>query len=159
MAIIGNQYVLRLEIPVVNSYGMAELHSVQDLEEGMLGKPVVPDKASTLSDVAKQIAFRAVLEHDKGAVGAVQDAHQGDHIGMLAGLVVHRNLSSLEALLSGIQSMFGERLDGVQFVGVNVDGLVDNPIGTNSENGDELKPIGQNTPESIFRRKACWKLW
>lgn len=74
---------------------------------------------------------------------------------MLAGLIVHGDLSSLEALLSGVQSMFGQGLDGVQFVRVDVNGLVNNTVGANTENGNEFESVGQNTAESIFGSEAC----
>lgn len=155
MAVISNQNILGLEVTVVDPDGVAELNSVQQLEEDVLGKSVISNETASLGNVAEQITFRAVLDYNKCAVGAVQNAHQGNHIGMLAGLVVHGNLSTLEALLSRVQSMFGESLDGVEFVGVNVDSLIDDTVGTNSKNGNEFESVGQNTAEPIFWSEAC----
>lgn len=132
MAVVGNQNVLRLEIPVVDSNGVTELNGVQKLKEDVLSESVISNKAAAFSDVAEEITFWAVLDYNECAVGAVQDAHQGNHVGMLAGLVVHSDLSSLEALLSGVQSMFGQGLDSVKFVGVDVDCLIDYAIGAHS---------------------------
>lgn len=76
MAIIGNQNVLRLEIPVVDSKGVAILDSIQELEEHVLGESIISNKAASFSDVAEKVTFRAVLDHNECAVGAVQDAQQ-----------------------------------------------------------------------------------
>lgn len=76
MSIIGNQYVLRLEIPVVDPKRVAELNGIQKLEEHVLGKSIISDESSSLSDVAEKVTFRAVLDHNECAVGAVQDTHQ-----------------------------------------------------------------------------------
>lgn len=145
VAVIGNQNVLRLEVPVVDPDGMAKLNSIQKLEKDVLGKLIVSNEAAALGNVAEKITFGAVLNHDKCAVGTVQYAHERDHIGMMAGLIVHGNLSSLETLLTGIQSMFGKGLYGVQFVGVNVDGLVDHTVSTHTENGNEFESVGEDT--------------
>lgn len=155
MAIIGNQNVLRLEVPVVDPKGMAVLDGIQKLEEHVLGKSVVTNEASSLSDIAEKVTFRAVLDDNERAVGAIHDAHQRDHIGMLAGLIMHGDLSSLEALLSGVHSMFGEGFHGVQLIGVDVDSLINNTVGTYSENGNKFESVGQDTAESIFGSDTC----
>ena len=51
--------------------------------------------------------------------------------------------------------MFGQGLDSVELVGVDVDGLVDNTVGSNSQNRDEFKSIRQNTSKPIFWGKTC----
>lgn len=74
---------------------------------------------------------------------------------MLASLIVHGDLSSLEALLSGIQSMLGQGFHGVKFVGVDVDGLVDHAVRADSKDGNKFESVGQNTAESIFGSETC----
>lgn len=155
MTVIGDQDIFRLEIPVVDPERMAELDGIQELQENVLGKSIVTDEASALGDVGKEIAFWAVLNNHKCAVGAVQYAHQRDHVGMLAGLIVHGDFSSLESLLTGVQSMFGQGLDGVEFVGVDVDGLVYNTVRAHSKDGDEFQSVCQDTAESIFGSDTC----
>jgi hypothetical protein len=45
------QNILRLEIPVVDSNGMAELNGVQELEKDMFGQSVVTHEAALFGDV------------------------------------------------------------------------------------------------------------
>ncbi len=127
---------------MVNPNGVAILDGIQNLQESMLGQVIVADEAALLGDIGEQVAFRTEFNHDERAVRTVQDAKQGDHIGVLAGLVVEGNLSSLETSLSGIQSGLGERLHGIGDVGQDVDGLVDNSIGADSEDRDKFQSAG-----------------
>jgi hypothetical protein len=71
---IGNQNVFGLQIPVVDSNGVAELDGVQDLEKSMFGQLVVAHESAVLSDVREQVAFRAELNHNKGTIRTLEDA-------------------------------------------------------------------------------------
>ena len=50
-ALVSYQDVLRLQIPVVDSNGMAVLHGIQDLEKGPLGKSIITNVLALLGDV------------------------------------------------------------------------------------------------------------
>ena len=52
-ALVGDQDILRLQVPMIDSHGMTKLNSIQDLKEGMFGKVVVSDKAALLCDVGE----------------------------------------------------------------------------------------------------------
>lgn len=80
----------------------------------------------------EQIALRAELYDHKGAVEAVHDPYQRHNIGVTASQVVEFDLSLLELALSRVESKFVEGLHGVWDVCVNVDGSVDDSIGSNS---------------------------
>ena len=50
-ALVGDQNVLRLEIPVVDSNRMAVLNSIQDLKESTFGPVIITNELALLSDV------------------------------------------------------------------------------------------------------------
>jgi len=50
-ALVGDQDVLRLQVPVVDSNGMAVLHGIQDLEESSLGKSIITNILALFGDV------------------------------------------------------------------------------------------------------------
>ena len=50
-ALVGDQDVLRLQVSVVDPNGMAIFNSIQDLEEGSLGKSIITDELTPFSDV------------------------------------------------------------------------------------------------------------
>lgn len=141
MSLIGNQNIFGLQIPVVNPNGMTILDGIQDLEEHMLGQSIVAHKTALLSNIGEQVALGTIFDYDKCAIGAIQNAHHGNHIGMLAGLVMQSDFPTLEALLSRIQSMFGECLNSIEVVGAYVDSLVNNTVRSDSEDGDKLESI------------------
>lgn len=158
-ALVCYQNVLGLQISVVNSNGMAVLHGIQNLEEGPLGKSIIPEEPALFCDVGEEIALRAILDDNICAVGRVQDLDQGDNIGVSASLVVELNLSLLELLLSGLQAKLVQRLDSIWSVGLHVHGCVNNSIGSNSEDASQLQPSGKNLAKSIFRRTESIEGW
>ena len=60
---------------MVDPDGVAKLNGIQKLEEDVLDQCVVTNETALFGDVRKQVAFRAVLNDNKGAVWTVQDAH------------------------------------------------------------------------------------
>ena len=50
-ALVSHQNVLRLQVPVVDSNGVAVLNGIQDLEKSPLGKGIVPNELTLFSDV------------------------------------------------------------------------------------------------------------
>ncbi len=124
---------------MVDAYGMAEQHSIQDLEESMLGEIVVPNESALLSNVGEKIAFRAKFKDHKSAVGTVEDADQGHHVGMLASLVVESYLLALNSTLTGIKTSLGKSFDGVGDVCQDINGLVDSSKRADSKDGHELQ--------------------
>lgn len=144
---------------MINSDGMAMLNSVQDLQESVLGHPVVTNKVTLLGNIGEQITFGAKLNDHKNAIRTVQDADQGNHIGMLASLVVQGDLAALEAVLARVQAGLGKGLDGIGDLSVQVDGLVDDTIGSNSKNRDQFQPSGKHTAKTVLRCQTCGKLW
>lgn len=103
-SIICDENVLRLEIPVVDSNGVAVVYSIQDLEESPLGKSVITDILSLLGDVGEEITLRAVLDDHEGAVRRIQNLYQRNYVGMGTGLMMELDLSLLKLLLTGLQT-------------------------------------------------------
>lgn len=71
---VCDKYVLRLQVAVVDSQGVAVSYGIQELEKDMLAKSIVSNKSAMLGNVREEVAFRAELDHDKRAVRAVEDA-------------------------------------------------------------------------------------
>jgi hypothetical protein len=76
VAMVGDQNVLWLQVPMVNSNGMAKANSVQNLQKSMLGQRIVANEAPSFRNVREQVAFRTKLDDHKGAVGAIQNPHK-----------------------------------------------------------------------------------
>lgn len=133
MSVIGDENIFRLQIPMIDSYGMAILNSIQELEKGVLGQSIITHEMALFGDVGEEIAFRAILHDNIRAFWAIQNPFQGNHVGMLAGLVMKSNLSLLKSSLPGVQSMFGKSLYRVEFVGIDIDGSVDHAVSSNTE--------------------------
>lgn len=132
-ALIGDEDVLRLQIAMVDSLGMAKLDGIQNLQEGMLGQTVISNETALFGDIGKKISFRAEFENHERAIWAVEDSDQGHNVGMLTGSVMESDFSSLDATLASVQAGLGESFDGVGDAGQDIDGLVDDPKGADSE--------------------------
>ncbi len=127
---------------MVDPNGMTILDGIQNLQEGMLGQLIVAHEPALLGDVGEQVTLGTELNHDESAIRAVQNADQRHNIGVLAGLVVQRDLSSLKASLSGIQSDLWQGLDRKWDMGQDVDGLVNDSISTDSKDRNKFQSSG-----------------
>lgn len=111
---------------------MAELYGIQYLEKDPLGQEVIADVMASLRDIRKEITIRTEFDDDKGRIDGIHDLDQRNHVRMMAGLMVQLDLPVLEFALSWIQPGLVQGLDGVQHVGVDIDGGVDDAIGSNT---------------------------
>lgn len=142
--LVGDQDVLRLEVPVEDVVGMAELHGIQDLKESHLDESVIANEHTSLRDVSEEIAFGAILHDHIRAVVCFEDLYHGDDIGVSAGLDMEVDFSLLEFLLTGFQSKFIECLDRVGNVGLDVYGCVDDSVGTYPKDSGQLNLSGED---------------
>lgn len=138
---------------MVDPDGMTVSHRVQDLKKGIFGQGVIADKSSPLGDVGKEVAFGTKFDDNESAVRVIQNPHQRDHIGVLAGFVVELHLPLLKPPLSWVESRLSQGLDGVWDVRSNVDGGVDDSVCSNAEDRGQLQPVGQYAPKSFLRRQ------
>lgn len=113
---------------MVNSQGVAELNSIQDLEESALDQGIIPDKETLVGNGRKEITLGTVIKDHIGTIRGIHNANERNDIGMLAGHVVQSDLPLLVLELAGV-SGFVEGLDGIHDLGVDVDSSVNNPIG------------------------------
>ena len=127
---------------MIDPNGVAVSNGVQDLQESVLGQRIVADELSSLGDVGKEVTLGAKFDDNKSAIRTIQDSHQRNDVGMLAGFVVQFNLSLLEPPLPRVESSFGQGFDGVRDVCVDIDGGVDHSICSNAENRGKLQPAG-----------------
>jgi hypothetical protein len=95
-ALVSYQDIFRLEVPVVNSIGMAKLHGIQNLKESSLGQGIITNELALLGDIREQVTFGTILHDNVCAVGRVHDLYQRDNIGVKTGLMVELNFSLLE---------------------------------------------------------------
>lgn len=145
-AMILDKDILRLQVPVVNTNGMAELYSIQDLKENGSGQHVVAKVTSTLGNIGKEITLRAVLEDYEGAIRAVHDLGHRYNIRVAAGPVVELYLALLESPLPWLQPELIQGLDSVWNSGVDVQGTVDDSIGANTKDAGQLQTVSQDLP-------------
>lgn len=129
---------------MVDSNGVAVLNSIQDLKKSALSPVIVTNELALLSDVGKQITFRAVLDDNIGAVRSIHDLYQRNNVGVSASLVVELDLSLLELALTWLKADLVKRLYSIGDVGLNVHGSVDNSISADSEDTGELQPTSKN---------------
>lgn len=67
-AIRGDQDVLGLEIPVVDTNRMAKLNSLKNLEESVLSQGILSNVESLFGDSGEKIAFRTELHDNESAI-------------------------------------------------------------------------------------------
>lgn len=60
---------------------------------------------------------------------------------MAAGPVMEFYLALLESSLSGFQTNLVQRLDGVRYAGVDIQGTVDHSIGADTKDASELETV------------------
>lgn len=63
---------------------------------------------------------------------------------MCAGLVVQLDLTLLELSLARLKTNLVERLYGIGNVGLDVDGCVDNAVGSNTKDASQLEASSQD---------------
>jgi hypothetical protein len=143
-ALVSNQDVLWLEVPVVDSNGVAVLNGIQDLEEGALDKIIIANVLALLGDVGEQVTFWAVLDYDIGAVWSIHDLDQRNYIGVSTGLVVELDLPLLELPLARLKTNLVERFYGIGNVCLDVHGSVDYSIGAYAQDASQLQPSSED---------------
>lgn len=143
-ALVGDQDILWLQVPVVDSNRVAVFNSIQDLEESTLSPVIVTNEFALLSDVGEQVTFRAVLHDNVCAVRSIHNLDQGNNVRMSASLVVELDLPLLKLALAWLKANLVKRLYSIRNVGLNVYGSVDDSISSDSEDASKLKPTSKN---------------
>ena len=70
---------------------------------------------------------------------------------MRARLEVEGDLSLLEPLLPGVQSILGQRLDGIGRAGEDVHSIVNHAVRSNPKDPGELQAAGEELAYSVLR--------
>jgi hypothetical protein len=143
-ALVGDQDILRLEVPVVDSNRVAVLDGIQNLKKGSLDKIIVANKLALLSDVGEQVTFWAVLDYNVGAIRGVHYLDQRDYIWMSASLMMELDLALLEFPLARLQANLVERLHGIWNVGLYVHCCVNDSICPYTKDTGKLKPSSKH---------------
>lgn len=137
-ALVGDQDVLRFQVPVIDSNRMAVLHGIQNLEESSLGKGIITNVLALLSDVGEEIAFWAVLNNNVCAVRSIHDLNKGNNVGVSTSLVVKLDLPLLELSLTRLEANLVQCLHSIGDVGLDVHGSVNNSISANTKDSSQL---------------------
>jgi hypothetical protein len=145
---VGNQNVLRLEVPVVDSQAVAVLHGIQDLEEGAPDKSIITHISTLFGDIREQVALRAVFQDNIGAVFVVDNLQHGHYVRVGRGSVVELDLPRLELLLSAVQRLsilvgLAQSLDSVPDAGGVVERRVDDAIRAGPQDPPELEGLSE----------------
>lgn len=101
---VGYQDVFWLQVPVVDSNGMAIFNGIKYLEKSPPGKSIITDVLSPFGDIGKEIALRTVLNDHIGAIRRVHYLYQGNNIWVDTGLVVQLDFPLLELPLPWLQA-------------------------------------------------------
>ena len=77
--VIEAENVLRLQISVINSEGMAIFHSIEELKEDVLDEGIVPKIAAAMQDLSEEIMVGCVIHHDVGETAFLHNTMEGNH--------------------------------------------------------------------------------
>lgn len=129
---------------MVDAELMAVFHGVQNLEEDLLGKIILPNVLTALRDVQEKIPFRTVFKDHVDAIGIVHNLQHRHNVLVCRCQVVQTNFPLLVSNLATFQwgsvgIELAETLDRIANLGVNIDGGVDHTIGTSSKDVRQLE--------------------
>jgi len=143
-ALVSDKHILWLQVPVVDTDGMAVLYSIQNLEKSTLGHGIIANELALLGDVGEQITFWAVLNHNIRAIRCIHDLDQRHHVWVGTGLMMELDLTLLELSLARLKTNLVQCFYGIWNVGVDVHGSVNNSISSNTEDSGELQSSSQD---------------
>lgn len=101
---VCHQDVFWLQVPVVDSNGMAIFNGIKDLKKSPPGKSIVTDVFPSFGDIGKEIALRAVLNDHIRAIRRVHYLYQGNNVWVDTGLVVQLDFPLLKLPLPWLQA-------------------------------------------------------
>lgn len=114
---------------MIDAIVVAELDSINDLEEDAFDGLVVADKGTLFRNIEEEIALAAIFEHNVDTVGGFNDLFESDHIGVGRDFGVKGNFSQLELTLASVEATLAQTLDSIGFAGKGMAGKVDSAIG------------------------------
>lgn len=136
-AIFGNQDILWLQVSVVYANGVAIGNCIKKLKKCVPDKRFLPSIEGLVRDPGEKVSSGAELENDIRAIRSIYNFKHGDHIGMLADLVVQLNLALLESSLPRLKSDLVECFySKLETRVVHMYASVDNTICANAQNFD-----------------------
>ena len=112
---------------------MTELDSVQYLKKCILGHEIITKVMALFRDAGEEITFRTEFKDYIGTVVGIHYLDERDHIRVMAGRMMQMDLPLLETPLPWIQTNLVQSLDRVGNVRVNVNGSIDDPICSDTE--------------------------
>jgi hypothetical protein len=102
-ATLGNQYVLRLQVPVVHTQPMAVGYSIQDLQKSILCGSIITNILTSFCNIREEIPLRAVLHDHIDMVRSIHNPQKGYYVRVGRDLIMQAHFSLLKELLPAIQ--------------------------------------------------------
>lgn len=137
------QDVLRLQVTVIDIQRMAVLDCVKQLQEYFLNKIVIAQITTMVEDLRKQVAVLAIVHNDIGVLWVLDDAVEGNNVGVRGGELVEGDLAHVQLALARSVALgrMGKAFDGIGdgLLRVDVHGSVDDTISTIAKYFYELK--------------------
>lgn len=145
---VGNQNILGLEVPVVDSQAVAVLHGIQDLEKGAANKSIITHIPAFFRDIREEVSLGAVLQHNISAVLVVDNLEHGHYIRVGRGSVVKLDLSRLELLLPAVQGFsiwvrFAQGFDRIPDTSGVVEGRIHDAISACTQDPPQLEGLAK----------------
>ena len=134
--------VLWFKVAVVYAEGVAVFDGVEELEEDVLDEMVLAEVATVVEDLGEEVAVGGKVHDEVGVVVLLDDAVEGDDVGVGRGEAVEGDLAHVELALAGagVDVRADEALDGI-VAGEGVDGAVDDAVPADAEDLDELEGV------------------
>lgn len=79
---MGYQYVLRFEVPMVDSQTVAVLNGIQDLEKCLAHKSVIANVPTPFGNVREKVSFRAIFQDNIGTFRIINNLEHGHYVRM-----------------------------------------------------------------------------
>ena len=73
LTIVGYQNIFRFEVPMIDTNGMTEGNSIQDLQECSFGQKIITNESALFGYIGKEVTIRTEFDHHESAIRAVQD--------------------------------------------------------------------------------------
>ena len=122
---------------------MAVLDCVKQLQEYFLNKIVIAQITTMVEDLRKQVAVLAIVHNDIGVLWVLDDAVEGNNVGVRGGELVEGDLAHVQLALARSVALgrMGKAFDGIGdgLLRVDVHGSVDDTISTIAKYFYELK--------------------
>lgn len=130
---------------MINMQRMAVFDRVKQLQEYFLNKFVISQITTMVEDLREQVAVLAIVHNDISVLWVLDDAVEGNNIGVRRGELVECDLAQVELALARSVALgrMGKAFDGVGngLMRVDVYGSVDDTIAAIAKHFNEFERV------------------